>query len=228
MRHRLENVLNLHLTPVYRLAIQLAPTLDDAADLTMLAFVAASRDSGDAEMAAHGPRIRLMRHVVREFRTRRWRSGEGAAGGDGQAWFVPPSGDHANPLQCDGPPDFSDEHLRASIARLPPEFRAVLLLWSVERFTDPQIAAVFDRPLRMTRWWLRRARLLLSYELRRVQVADSIAQREFGAAIPGKARPDERCHRTTYAAAWCVITQAPSTRYSLDSDVRRPANRDSS
>ncbi|MCI0675663.1 MAG: hypothetical protein L0Y42_07810 [Phycisphaerales bacterium] len=186
MREELENVLNLHLTPVYRLAIQLAPTLDDAADLTMLAFVAASRNSYDDQMAAHGPRICLMRSVVRIFRSRRWSGGEGAVRGDGQAWFVPPSGDHANPRQCDGPLDFSDEHLRVSIARLQPQFRAVLLLWSVEQFTDLQIAAVFDLPRHMTRSWLRRARLLLSYELRRVQGADLVVQRAFGGVITQK------------------------------------------
>jgi DNA-directed RNA polymerase specialized sigma24 family protein len=174
MRADLENMLSLHLTPVYRLAIQLAPTLDDAADLTMLAFIAASRKSRDDEMTVHGPRIWLMRDVVRTFRSRRW-SCDGAVGGDGQAWVVPPSGDDANPPQCDDPLDFSDEHLRRSIARLLPEFRAVLLLWSVEQFTDRQIAAVFDLPRRITRSWLRRARLLLSYELRRVQGADSCA-----------------------------------------------------
>ncbi len=177
MRQELESVLNLHLTPVYRLAIQLAPTLDDAADLTMLAFIAASRNSHDDEMAGHGPRIWLMRGVVRIFRSRRCSCGEGAVGGDGQAWFVVPS-DDANPRQCDGPLDFSDEHLRVSIARLQPEFRAVLLLWSVEQFTEFQIAAVFDLPRRIARSWLRRARLLLSYELRRVQVAPLVAQRE--------------------------------------------------
>ncbi len=224
MRDKLEHVLNLHLTPVYRLAIQLAPTLDDAADLTMLAFIAASRDSHDAVMPAHGPRIRLMRHVVRIFRSRRWCCGEGAAGGDGQPWFVPPSDAHANPPQCDGPLDFSDEHLRVSIARLQPKFRAVLLLWSVEQFTDCQIAAVLGLPPRMTRWWLRRARLLLSFELRRVQVADSLAQRELGASSPGNAQPDERRHRTTYGAPSCAVPHAPSHRYSLDNDVHRPAN----
>ncbi len=187
MQEDLENVLNLHLTPVYRLAIQLAPTLEDAADLAMLAFVAASRKCHDDEMTAHGPRIGLMRGVVRIFRSRRWSCGEGAAGGDGQAWFVPPPGDHANPRQCDGPLDFSDEHLRVSIARLQPEFRALLLLWAVEQFTDSQIAAVFDLPRRITQSWLRRARLLLSYELRRMQVADSSSQREFGRTKKGAA-----------------------------------------
>ncbi len=186
MRKDLDNVLNLHLTPVYRLAIQLAPTLDDAADLTMLAFIAASRNSHDDEMGVHGPRVWLMRGVVRIFRSRRCSCGEGAMGGDGQAWFVRPSGDHADPRQWDGPLDFSDEHLRVSIARLQPEFRAVLLLWSVEHFTDSQIAAVLDLPRRIARSWLGRARLLLSYELRRVQVAALVAQRESGQIINQK------------------------------------------
>ncbi len=203
MRHKLKNVMNRHLTPVYRLAIQLAPTLDDAADLTVLAFIAASRDNHGAEMAAHGPRIRLMRHVVRIFRST---CGEGAAGRDGRPWFSPPSGDHANPRQC-GPLDFSDEQLRVSLGRLPPELRAVLLLWSVEQFTDSQIAAVLDLPPRMIRWRRRRARLLLSYELRRVQVVDSSAHREFGASSRREARlgTDTRWP-ATFAAQPIVIT----------------------
>jgi DNA-directed RNA polymerase specialized sigma24 family protein len=186
MREELDHLLNRHLTPVYRLAIQLAPTLEDAADLTMLTFITASCSSHHDEMTVHGPRICLMRGVVRIFRSRHWSCRKGVVAGDEQARFIRPLGGHANPQQCDAPLDFSDEHLRVSIARLRPDFRAMLLLWSVEQFTDAQIAAVFDLPRRKTRSCLRRARLLLSCELRRVQVADFIAQREFGRIITQK------------------------------------------
>src|SRR5688500_1263881 len=106
MCEELDNLMSLHLTPVYRLAIQLAPTLEDAADLTMLTFIAASRSSHEDEIAAHGPRIGLMRGAIRIFRSRRWGCGNGVVAGDGQARFVRPLGSHANPRQCDGPLDF--------------------------------------------------------------------------------------------------------------------------
>lgn len=169
-RARFDTVVMPHLDAVFRLAFTLTHDQTEAEDLVQETFVRALGAFERFELREYGARPWLLRILCNTlYRNRGRRRLEPtllddvdfdhfadelyAAGSD------PESADRINW-------EAFDEELKAAVDTLQPEYRVVVLLWSIEGLTYKEIAEVCDCPMGTVMSRLYRARRQLADELR--------------------------------------------------------------
>ncbi|MGD2108766.1 MAG: sigma-70 family RNA polymerase sigma factor [Phycisphaerae bacterium] len=170
LRARFEEVALPHLDAVYRTARVLGSDEAEADDLVQETFTRALRAFGGFELREYGARPWLLRILRNVFYTRKGRERREPTLLDDVDFdhfadeLLDPDVDPAAADSINW--DHFDEELKAAVAQLQPEYRAVLLLWSIEGLSYKEIAAVCDCALGTVMSRLYRARQLLGRKLR--------------------------------------------------------------
>jgi len=172
MKDRFEEVALPHLDSVYRLARSLADSEAEADDLLQETFVRAYRAFPGFELREYGAKPWLFRILYNAFYTLKGRQRrqpvllnevdfDQFAAGSGEREDAEPA------IGAQGVPDWEqvDEELKSAVQRLQPEYRAVLLLWSLEGLSYREIAEVCDCALGTVMSRLFRARRILAKAL---------------------------------------------------------------
>ncbi|MFK7961873.1 MAG: sigma-70 family RNA polymerase sigma factor [Phycisphaerales bacterium] len=158
-----------HLDALYRMAMQLARHPDEAADLVQETYLRALRVSERYEERGGGIRPWLFKilHNVFYSRIERAKRGPTAVEDFPSAAADGPAPDEAGPAWDMTSFDWEhvDDRLKAAVADLRPEYRAVLLLWGVEGLKYREIAEIQGVPIGTVMSRLHRARNLLAEEL---------------------------------------------------------------
>ena len=140
-----------HLDAVYRLAMVLANDAHDASDMVHETYRQAM-DAAD-HIAEEGGDFRLwLLKILRSVFSAR----------AGDATRQP-----AGLLSMSQGRPSVDQLIKTAIRRFPPQYRSVLLLWSVEGLTYREIAAIEDVPLDTVKRWLHHTRGVLGDLLER-------------------------------------------------------------
>ncbi len=169
-KERFEALALPHLDSVYRLARSLASGDAEADDLVQETFVRAFRAFGRFELREYGARpwlLRILHNVFYTWKGRQRREPtlledmdfDQFADGSNNAAATPESVEAINW-------DHFDDELKIAVAELQPEYRAVLLLWSIEGLSYKEIADVCHCALGTVMSRLYRARQLLGRRLR--------------------------------------------------------------
>jgi RNA polymerase sigma-70 factor, ECF subfamily len=164
-----ENLSLEHLDSVYRMAMQLSRNPDEASDLVQETYLKALRAADRYQEQGGGMRPWLFKILHNVFFTRleRARRTKGKAEEALAAESAEPGPDE--PLPAWNLADFDwehvDERLKTAISRLKPEYREVLLLWSVEGLKYREIADVLGVPIGTVMSRLHRARTILTEDL---------------------------------------------------------------
>lgn len=183
-RVRFEVVALPHLDAVYRTARVLGSDEAEADDLVQETFTRALRAFPGFELREYGARPWLLRILRNVFYTRKGRQRREPT------LLEDVDFDHfANELlDADVDPAAADsidweqfdEELKAAVAQLQPEYRAVLLLWSIEGLSYKEIADVCECALGTVMSRLYRARQLLGRKLRDYARDHKIDTKRFG------------------------------------------------
>ncbi len=140
-----------HLDAVYRLAMLLANDSHDASDMVHETYRQAM-DAAD-QISEEGGDFRLwLLKILRSVFSARGRDATRK-----------PTGLRS---MSQGRPSV-DQLIKTAIRRFPPQYRSVLLLWSVEGLTYREIAAIEDVPLDTVKRWLHHTRGVLGDLLER-------------------------------------------------------------
>lgn len=149
-----------HLESLYRIARRLTQNEHEAEDLVQETYLKAYRAFASYEARAFGIKPWLLRILHNTFLNRLARERRAPRAVDQQlldqsssnsASLVPPELDYE---------DLDEEVVRA-LDRLPPEFRAVLLLWATMELSYQEIADVLEVPIGTVMSRLHRARRLM-------------------------------------------------------------------
>lgn len=149
-----------HLESLYRIARRLTQNEHEAEDLVQETYLKAYRAFASYEARAFGIKPWLLRILHNTFLNRLSREKRAPRAVDQQlldqsssnsASLVPPELDYE---------DLDEEVVRA-LDRLPPEFRAVLLLWATMELSYQEIADVLEVPIGTVMSRLHRARRLM-------------------------------------------------------------------
>ncbi len=140
-----------HLDAVYRLAMVLANDAHDASDMVHETYRQAMDAADHIAEEGGGFRLWLLKILRSVFSAR---------GGDATRQ---PTGLLS---MSQGRPSV-DQLIKTAIRRFPPQYRSVLLLWSVEGLTYREIAAIEDVPLDTVKRWLHHTRGVLGDLLER-------------------------------------------------------------
>lgn len=170
MLARFEAIALPHLDAVYRLARVLAASSAEADDLVQETFVRAFQGFGRFELREYGARPWLFRILHNAFYTlkakeRRAPSVVDPADLERASDAAPASGETEPGLETLNWEHF-DEEVKNAVDQLPADYRAVLLLWSIEGFSYKEIAQVCDCALGTVMSRLYRARRLMAKHLR--------------------------------------------------------------
>ena len=183
MKDRFQEIALPHLDSVYRLARSLAVTEAEAEDLLQETFIRAYRAFPGFELRDYGAKPWLFRILYNAFYTLKGRQRRQPTLLDEVDFdqFAHGSGEREVVNPAVGALDWEqvDEELKSAVQRLQPEYRAVLLLWSVEGLSYKEIAEVCDCALGTVMSRLFRARRILAKSL-----ADYARERRW---------PTERC-----------------------------------
>ena len=172
MKDRFEEIALPHLDSVYRLARSLAGTEAEAEDLLQETFIRAYRAFPGFELRDYGARPWLFRILYNAFYTLKGRQRrqptllsevdfDQFADGSGERENWDPTASALGALDWEQ----IDEELKSALQRLQPEYRAVLLLWSLEGLSYKEIAEVCDCALGTVMSRLFRARRILAKAL---------------------------------------------------------------
>ena len=169
-RARFEVVVLPHLDAVYRTALVLGSDNAEADDLVQETFVRALRAFVGFELREYGARPWLLRILRNVFYTRKGKQRREPTLLDDVDFdhFADELKDaDTGPASADSIDwDQFDEELKAAVVQLQPEYRVVLLLWSIEGLSYKEIAEVCDCALGTVMSRLYRARQLLGRTLR--------------------------------------------------------------
>jgi RNA polymerase sigma-70 factor (ECF subfamily) len=145
-----------HLEAVYRLALQLVRHPDEASDLVQETYLKALRASERFEEQGGGIRPWLFKILHNVFYTRL-----------AKAKRAPVSVEELHAVRDLESLDWEhvDERLKSAIEQLRPEYRTVLLLWSVEGLKYREIAEIQEIPIGTVMSRLHRARSILADQL---------------------------------------------------------------
>jgi RNA polymerase sigma-70 factor (ECF subfamily) len=168
-KERFEVIALPHLDAVYRVARVLASDNAEADDLVQETFVRAFRAFGRFELREYGAKPWLLRIMYNVFYTLKGKQRRELALHDDAdfdhfadcsdgAGFAPITAETINW-------DHFDEEVKTAIERLPAEYRAALLLWSIEGLSYKEIAHVCDCALGTVMSRLHRARRSLALHL---------------------------------------------------------------
>jgi RNA polymerase sigma-70 factor (ECF subfamily) len=169
-RIRFEAIALPHLDAVYRTARVLGSDEAEADDLVQETFTRALRAFSGFELREYGARPWLLRILRNVFYTRKGKQRREPTLLDDVDFdhFADELSD-ADVEAADADSidwDQFDEELKAAVAQLQPEYRAVLLLWAIEGLSYKEIADVCDCALGTVMSRLYRARQLLGRKLR--------------------------------------------------------------
>ncbi|MEE8153856.1 MAG: RNA polymerase sigma factor [Phycisphaerales bacterium] len=155
--HAFEDRALPHLDAVYRLAMVLANDPHDASDIVHETYRKAM-DAAD-QIAKQGGDFRLwLLKILRSVFSAH-------AGGTTRTPTSLLTNEAHSSISQGGPS--VDQVIRTAISRFPPQYRSVLLLWSVEGMTYHQIAAIEDVPSDTVKRWLHHTRGVLGDLLER-------------------------------------------------------------
>ncbi len=146
-----------HLDAVYRLAMVLANDSHDASEMVHETYRQA-KDTAD-QIAEEGGDFRLWLLKI-------LRSVFSARAGDATRKPAGLLSNEAYSSISQGRPSV-DQLIKTAIRRFPPQYRSVLLLWSVEDMTYREIAAIEDVPVDTVQRWLHHTRGVLGDLLER-------------------------------------------------------------
>jgi len=149
-----------HLEAVYRLALQLVRHPDEASDLVQETYLKALRASERFEEQGGGIRPWLFKILKAKRAPVSVEELHGAATDE-------PGPDEPGPVRDLESLDWEhvDERLKSAIEQLRPEYRTVLLLWSVEGLKYREIADMQGIPIGTVMSRLHRARSILADQL---------------------------------------------------------------
>lgn len=170
IRARFEALALPHLDAVYRMARTLGSDSSEADDLVQETFVRAYRAFGRFELREYGARPWLLRILYNVFYTskgkqRREPSLLDDVDFDHFADELDEAGAIPDSVEAIDWDQF-DEELKVAVGELQPEYRVVLLLWSIEGLSYKEIAGVCQCALGTVMSRLYRARQLLGRRLR--------------------------------------------------------------
>lgn len=159
-----------HLDAVYRLARALASSEAEAEDLVQETWVRAYNGFAGFELRAHGARPWLFRILYNTFYTLKGKQRREPAlldQVDFDHFVSESSGVEGSVDRIDGLnwEQFDDE-VKSAIEQLRPEYRSVLLLWSIEGLSYKEIATVCGCALGTVMSRLYRARRAVARQLR--------------------------------------------------------------
>jgi len=171
-RDRFEEVALPHLDSVYRLALSLTGSEAEAHDLVQETFIRAYKAFAGFELRDYGAKPWLFRILYNAFYTLKGRQKrqpalledvdfDQFARGSGEREAVDSAAGAFGALNW----ELVDEEIKSALQRLQPEYRAVLLLWSLEKLSYKEIAEVCDCALGTVMSRLFRARRILAREL---------------------------------------------------------------
>jgi RNA polymerase sigma-70 factor (ECF subfamily) len=164
-RARFEEIALPHLDAVHRIARALASHAAEADDLVQETFVRAFRAFDRFELREYGAKPWLLRILHNVFYTLRGKQRRGPT--------LLQDVDFENIIEeiesdVDGGSinwDLVDEEIKLAVAQLQPEYRSVLLLWSVEGLSYKEIAIVCDCAMGTVMSRLYRARQMMGRQL---------------------------------------------------------------
>lgn len=177
LRERFEEIALPHLDSVYRLARSLSGTEAEADDLLQETFIRAYQAFEGFELRDYGAKPWLFRILYNAFYTLKGRQRrqpatvgdvdfDHFAHGSGGQEDANPTGGAIGALSWEHLDwEHFDEEVKSAVAQLQPEFRTVLLLWSVEGLSYKEIAQVCDCALGTVMSRLFRARRVMAKQL---------------------------------------------------------------
>lgn len=141
-----ERVALCHLDLVYRMALQLSGDSHVAEDLVQETFLRAHRAFDRFELREYGAKPWLLRILHNVFFTRCGASGRAPTMSEDMSLDDLAAELELSPVKLSevGEPDWEqfDEELKAAVLALPPDHRAVLLLWALGDLSYKEIAKV--------------------------------------------------------------------------------------
>lgn len=159
-----------HIDSVYRVARALTRDRAEVDDLVQETFVRAFRGFDKFELREYGAKpwlLRILHNVFYTARSKRRRAPTLLDDVDFDHFEDELSAAELDPVTADTVDwDQMDEELKLAVASLQPEYRSVLLLWSMEGLTYKQIATACDCPIGTVMSRLYRARQVLWRGLR--------------------------------------------------------------
>ena len=168
VKARFETYALPHLDAVYRMALTWASNETEAEDLTQETFTRAFAAFDRFELRKFGLRPWLLRILYNTFCTAKVKGRRELTLLDDADFdnFADELDTEPLPTSVEGInwENFDDE-VKLAVADLPPEYRAVLRLWAIERLTYREIAAVCECAMGTVMSRLYRARQLLRKQL---------------------------------------------------------------
>ncbi|MHC4219404.1 MAG: sigma-70 family RNA polymerase sigma factor [Planctomycetota bacterium] len=168
-REAFENLSLEHIDAVYRLALQLVRHPDEASDLVQETYLKALRVADRFEEQGGGIRPWLFKILHNVFYTRLAKAKRAPLSVDELhgATAEDPGPDEPEPAWDLASMDWEhvDDRLKTAIENLRPEYRTVLLLWSVEGLKYREIAEIQEIPIGTVMSRLHRARSILADQL---------------------------------------------------------------
>jgi len=165
---RFEEIALPHLEAVYRLARALALDEAEAEDLVQETFLRAFQAFEAFELREYGARPWLFRILHNAFFTLKGKQKRSSASWDRaelERLAVPGDPDRAPIGLSELNWESFDEEIKSAVVKLPPEYRTVLLLWSIEGCTYKEIATICECALGTVMSRLYRARRLMANQL---------------------------------------------------------------
>jgi RNA polymerase sigma-70 factor (ECF subfamily) len=168
-KRRFEEVVLCHLDLMYRIALRLSGNRTEAEDLVQEALLRAHRAFDRFDLRSYGAKAWLLKILHNVFYTQRSRAGRQPTVLDDVDFdhFASELEQVPLPRLADGLVnwDYFDEELKHAVERLAPEYREVLLLWSLGDVSYKEMAEILDCPLGTVMSRLYRARQSLSQQL---------------------------------------------------------------
>ncbi len=169
-RHTFEDVALPHLDNVYRIACALAGNRSEAEDLVQETFLRGYGAFARFELREYGAKpwlLRILHNVFYSSKNRQKRAPTLLDDVDFDHFEDELAESQADPTSADTIDwDHFDEEIKQAVSELQPEYRTVLLLWSIEGLSYKEIADVCDCALGTIMSRLYRARQLLGRKLR--------------------------------------------------------------
>lgn len=169
MLARFEAIALPHLDAVYRLARALAGSEAEADDLVQETFVRAFQGFAGFELREYGARpwlLRILHNAFYSLKARERRLPISLETVDAERALDPGSEDAVEPGLDTLNWEHFDQEIKGAVDKLPADYRAALLLWSIEGYTYKEIADICDCALGTVMSRLYRARRLMIRHLR--------------------------------------------------------------
>jgi RNA polymerase sigma-70 factor (ECF subfamily) len=155
-----------HLDVVYRIALRLAGSAQDADDLVQETFLRAFRSFDQFELREYGAKPWLLKILHNVYFTRRGQAGRAPTLLEDLSFDDIAAELEQKPLPTLPPGEMDwehfDEELKSAVENLAPEYRSVLLLWALGDLSYREIAEILGCALGTVMSRLYRARQQLS------------------------------------------------------------------